>query len=53
MQILAYFASNDFIEFNSGYSDESFVMADKDEYQKIFDGCVEFCHEKAKEYVKR
>lgn len=52
-QRLAYLASNDFIEFNSGYSDESFVMADKDEYQKIFDGCVEFCHEKAKEYVKR
>ena len=52
-QRLAYLASNDFIEFNSGYSDEAFVMADKDEYQKIFDGCVEFCHEKAKEYVKR
>ena len=50
---LDYLSSQSFIEFNSGYSDESFVMADKDEYQKVFDECVAFCEEKTKQYIKR
>lgn len=50
---LDYFSSQSFIDFNSGYLDELFVMCDKDEYQKVFADCVTFCEEKTKQYVKR
>ena len=50
---LDYFSSQSFIDFNSGYLDELFVMCDKEEYQKVFDECVAFCEEKTKQYIKR
>lgn len=50
---LEYLSSQSFKDFNSGYSDETFVMCNREEYQKVFDECVEFCLEKTKQYVKR
>ena len=48
---LDYLSSEEFKQFNSGYLDELFVMCDKDEYQKVFDDCIDFCIEKTKQYV--
>ena len=52
-QRLEYLSSEEFIEFNSGYKEDEFVMGNKEEYQKIFDGCLQFCYDKTKQYVKR
>lgn len=49
---LDYLSSSEFIEFNSGYHDDLFVLAKKDEYQKLFDECVEFCRNETKKYIK-
>lgn len=50
---LEYLSSEEFIEFNSGYHAGLFVLAGKEEYQKLFDDCVKYCHDKTKQYVKR
>ena len=50
---LDYFSSQSFIDYNSGYLDELFVMCDKEQYQKLFDECVAFCCEKTEKYIKR
>ncbi len=50
---LEYLNSENFIDFNSGYVAELFTMATPEEYQKVFDDCVEFCDSLAKQYVKK
>ena len=50
---LEYLNSKDFVDYNSGYIVDLFVMCGIEEYQELFTNCVDFCKDQTKQYIKK